>query len=136
MNIEKILNTIRPFVEAKAHNPNKSLNANTTRVINIKAIHLAALNNLYEELSQEHPKDDVDDITSRLLTRVAFLERDVRTSFRQMELLQKAGVITDEAVDSAASLVSLAQERGDTFLDVDRIREDLVKAFIGDNNNA
>lgn len=45
-----IIEILEPFATTKVHNPNRSHKATTTRVISIKAIDLARLKNLYDQL--------------------------------------------------------------------------------------
>ena len=51
--VAEILEAIRPFVEAKKHNPNQSTSIHTARVMNVKAMDIAVLNALYAKLGGE-----------------------------------------------------------------------------------
>lgn len=136
MHNEDILEAIRPFVEAKVHNPNRSKKPTTARVINVPANAIALLEQVYIQLSAEAPKADTSDVITQLLTALSIQERDSRIYFREIELLKAAGIVSDEAQASAEELVRTAWEKGDRFLDEKVIREDLVKRFLPGDDDA
>lgn len=49
-NLQEIKDAIRPFVEAKKYNPNRSAKMTTTRTMAVRAIDIAVLNALAAKL--------------------------------------------------------------------------------------
>lgn len=50
LNLKEIRDAIRPFVEAKKYNPNRSSKMTTTRTMAVKAVDIAVLNALAAKL--------------------------------------------------------------------------------------
>lgn len=51
--MNEMVETLRPFVEAKVYNPNNSPSTETKRTLNVKAKDIERAQNLYEQLTRK-----------------------------------------------------------------------------------